>query len=499
MKHTISFSRHAQSGQVLVWFLGFAASLAVVFAGVYSVGQATSEKQKIVNAADAAAYSGGLTEARALNLASYTNRSVIANEVLIAQMVSLDSWASYFKEATNTYENLFKVLKNIPYFQWLAGFEITMKALNEIVKPIDNRLNTIVPATIVAWEGIYGAWYNATIKTAFTPPVMALAATSAARAVLANNVASHGGRFDSAPRLLEPVSFGLANERAWQNLIKRYEKTGRPGTASDDRRYVADLLLNSRDSFSTNRPGSDNFLWKPFFGSSKICARPFILVGSEKQGPTKLVSYERWEAQDTVEFRFRLAPTSCSWGKGSVAAPEGWGRSTADKNGRNPGNRLDTPGGAGALAYRANHANGRWTGVKELYDVDRNPANGIPIVEESSFVVSVAKPSAAIKNNESLGFVARPMSGPTGSPDLKTGFAKDQIGAVSEARVFFSRPARNAQDITAGNLFRADRHQEYASLYNPYWQVRLRTSSNVNRIAAYALNGLNPALIPFAQ
>jgi Putative Flp pilus-assembly TadE/G-like len=34
----------------------FAASMAVVFAGVYSVGQATSEKQKIVNAADAAAY-----------------------------------------------------------------------------------------------------------------------------------------------------------------------------------------------------------------------------------------------------------------------------------------------------------------------------------------------------------------------------------------------------------------------------------------------------------
>ena len=31
-----------QRGQVLVWFLAFAATLAVVFAGVYSVGQAHS-------------------------------------------------------------------------------------------------------------------------------------------------------------------------------------------------------------------------------------------------------------------------------------------------------------------------------------------------------------------------------------------------------------------------------------------------------------------------
>lgn len=55
MKYTLHSSKRTQAGQVLVWFLGFAASMAVVFAGVYSVGQATSEKQKIVNAADAAA------------------------------------------------------------------------------------------------------------------------------------------------------------------------------------------------------------------------------------------------------------------------------------------------------------------------------------------------------------------------------------------------------------------------------------------------------------
>ena len=35
--------------------------------------------------------------ARALNYAAYTNRALIANELSIAQMVSLSSWAQYLQ------------------------------------------------------------------------------------------------------------------------------------------------------------------------------------------------------------------------------------------------------------------------------------------------------------------------------------------------------------------------------------------------------------------
>lgn len=500
MKHTANFSMRAQSGQVLVWFLGFAASMAVVFAGVYSVGQATSEKQKIVNAADAAAYSGGLTEARALNLASYTNRSVIANEVLVAQLVSLDSWTSYFAVATDNYAKLFGVLKSIPVpilNVFLAVNEVVMKTLNQIVTPVANGLDNSVPAVIRAWEGLYQVWYSATIVPAFTPPVMALAAKSAAEKVLANNVSSQGGRIDVAPKLINVAAFAIANELEWNKLTMRYVKSGTPGTASDKRKYAGDLLLVSRDEFSKNRPGSDIPYIKLFFGNASFCAIA-IKVGSEKLGSTQLKNYERWEAQDTVEYKLNTpAGAFCSWGKGTVAVPAGWGRATADRN-STKGNVMNTSGGAGALAYARNHANGAWSGVKELYDVERD-SSGKPRQEDASYAVAVAKNKTDIKNNESLGFVSRPMTGVTGSPDLKAGFAKEQIGAVSEATIFFSRPVRNSRDITAGNLFRADAHQEYASLYNPYWQVRLKSPSATNRIIAYGASGLNPALIPFAQ
>ena len=49
----------------------------------------------LFNTADAVAYSAGVMHARALNFDAYNNRALVANEVLVAQMVSLSSWASY--------------------------------------------------------------------------------------------------------------------------------------------------------------------------------------------------------------------------------------------------------------------------------------------------------------------------------------------------------------------------------------------------------------------
>ena len=83
--------RHWQSvrqrGQVLVWTLATAAACVAVFLAVYGVGQANIEKQKVVNTADAAVYSAAMMEARTLNFEAYVNRSIVANEVVIAQVV----------------------------------------------------------------------------------------------------------------------------------------------------------------------------------------------------------------------------------------------------------------------------------------------------------------------------------------------------------------------------------------------------------------------------
>jgi hypothetical protein len=87
--------RDRQRGQALIYglfiLIGGLASLFFLF----NTGQLTREKTKLTNTADAVAYAAGVLHARALNFDAYSNRALVANEVLVAQMVSLSSWAQY--------------------------------------------------------------------------------------------------------------------------------------------------------------------------------------------------------------------------------------------------------------------------------------------------------------------------------------------------------------------------------------------------------------------
>jgi len=61
---------------------------------VFNTGQLTAEKTKLVNTADAVAYSAAVMQARALNFDAYTNRALMADEVMIAQAVSIAAWSA---------------------------------------------------------------------------------------------------------------------------------------------------------------------------------------------------------------------------------------------------------------------------------------------------------------------------------------------------------------------------------------------------------------------
>ena len=69
--------------------------LSLVF--LYKAGRITSEKMELQNAADAAAFSVAVVEARDLNYMAYTNRAMVANEVAIGQLVGLASWARHWR------------------------------------------------------------------------------------------------------------------------------------------------------------------------------------------------------------------------------------------------------------------------------------------------------------------------------------------------------------------------------------------------------------------
>ena len=99
-----------QQGQAIIFVLLFLGVVLLSLVFLYKAGKITSEKMQLQNAADAAAYSVSVTEARDLNFMSYTNRAMVANEVAIGQMVGMASWATHwssFESYLMAWERLF--------------------------------------------------------------------------------------------------------------------------------------------------------------------------------------------------------------------------------------------------------------------------------------------------------------------------------------------------------------------------------------------------------
>ncbi|MEM6998385.1 MAG: pilus assembly protein TadG-related protein [Pseudomonadota bacterium] len=82
-------NRGRQNGQSSVFVIVFLGIVLLSLTFLYKAGKLTGEKMEMQNAADAAAYSVALLEARDLNFMAYTNRAMVANEVAIGQAVGL--------------------------------------------------------------------------------------------------------------------------------------------------------------------------------------------------------------------------------------------------------------------------------------------------------------------------------------------------------------------------------------------------------------------------
>lgn len=84
-----------QRGQALVLGMVIAAVGAASLVVLYNVGQTVEARSRLTHASDAAAYSGALIQARALNALAYVNRSQMAHQVAMAHLVTLGASAQY--------------------------------------------------------------------------------------------------------------------------------------------------------------------------------------------------------------------------------------------------------------------------------------------------------------------------------------------------------------------------------------------------------------------
>lgn len=443
-----------QRGQAIVLGLCLLLLGALVVLLQFSSGQATAAKSRLLNATDAAAYSTGLWRARAMNYYAYSNRAIVANEVAIAQAATMVSYAKFLERLT---DNVNDVAQYIPY---VGEISEALKEVAYYVSELTQTTATIeVPlrsAHIMALVAGQDAMFAAT-----HPVVLSRVAAEIAR--------ENDRRFFAftMPIDLDP-SFGDIT-RIWKG---------------DDRERLRDVVLRSLDGFSSNRDAQ-----LPF----DLPCMPVLA----RRGATQLVldheaSFERWQAYDTLSLhspgflcrRKEILPLG--WGAAEIAVDP---KDELDSLGASSGTMTvgDVPGSFGStkgdsskrdnpLAYEEASdeiwSSGSYRGIAAVRELDYE--NATVVAAKKRFptmkvaVVGRIQDAGAIATAQAAGFG----HGRIQPQDRFAGKAPAVMAAVSIAEVYFRRPPQASERV------------EYASLYSPYWQVRLAEVPDAIRLAA---------------
>ncbi|MPT50459.1 MULTISPECIES: pilus assembly protein TadG-related protein [Delftia] len=460
--------RDGQRGQALIYgifvLIGALASLFFLF----NTGQLSQEKTKLVSTADAVAYSAGVMHARALNFTAYGNRALIANEVLVAQMVSLSSWAQYAQTHAENLPTQFPEC-NDPYgygaaigaaFKYGPVYALmcygTVQYAGEYIQRIAKTVPPLASATVSAVEVNKLAIQQAH-NLLHRPLYLQSIRRSVMQAVAQANYAG-----DGSVKVL-PLGPGIAVALTddLDGFTQSY--TGK------DRGRMAELAVYAAhsDRFTKER------VWTAEAevpGPDEICIARERKSEVRRRGGTELVNYDEWIAEDTESFwraqrrgglipRCRLREEPIAWGE-QQAHPDDLDQN--DSSAWLGGSRNNRRASARASSAHWTH----YTGLPSYYDLSQ------PQLDKNDptlrFSVRLSRAHSQLRTSDSASQI-------TSTSDSRINAYQSQVAqgemvAVATSEVFFERPLAQRQ-----NRYGASQGLplELPSLFNPYWQVRL--------------------------
>jgi len=425
-----------QRGQVLALLLMLWAALLGGLLLVFNSGQIVSAKLRLVGAADAAAYSAAVWQARALNFQAYMNRGIVANEVAIAQLVSLRSWSAYMDQA----------LQDAAFVS--AAAPPVAAAMNELAQGWAT-MNTGLQRALPALEAAASHWNTEVLSRAEyvtdlqTPLVAARLAHDVAIANLPELGAESGSRV-----------FEVFNASHWRALTEGHGRSG------EQRARLREVVMASRDGFSQARD------WT-------VGVPPLLTL--RKRGGTDLIGYDSWRGLDTaalnVPLFFSARERPLAWGAAENR------NHAVDGLGYHGGSYRDNPR-TSAIAVGALTASNGYAGLPAYRDVRISRAAAEPPLR---YEIQLREAATAIAtSNVVMGAPATAVPGEDPKV-LAPAFHSDSVYALSAAQISFSRP-----------VARADHRQELASLFNPYWEARLAPVTLAQRSLAAAARGGAP-------
>lgn len=481
-----------QRGQALIFGLFVLISGLAALFFFFNVGQLSREKTKLVNTADAVAYSAGVVHARALNFNAYSNRALIANEVLIAQMVSLSSWSNYVDSWATNLPSVHPLCVQAAGGNYYAGAA---------------SLTSFGPDYLIGCVALLYAEQYGVLQ-----PV-----TSAARAGAALGVGAAEGQKRIISGAQNLINAGLRVDRALvMNAVAdaNYAGDGRvsvdlfSATLADDWQgiggngpFVRQYADNERTRFrevTLAAANTDPFIAERSWTSQAVlpdvgCLSVFSLAFDEvrRRGGTELLGFDEWQAVDTQSYhdRFRRK-LRCR----ERETPTGIGEQEAFRQGANqsPGaasfgrSRADNSAAHNQAISGASGTGMGYTGLPNYYDLNqiwlRDRPNDEPKLLHG---VRLTRSATNLRTTDgTTGQIRTRSDSRIGAYD--TAVAGGEMAAVSTSEVHFERPATQADNIFGAAT---NRPRELGSLFNPYWQVRLASS---NAVGEWLRQGVSP-------
>jgi len=466
-------SLRRQRGQALVFgiFLLLAGLAGLSF--LFNTGQITAEKTRLVTTADAVAHGAGVMQARALNFDAYANRALVANEVLVAQMVSLSSWAQYaqthaenlpwrFPECADPYGYGAAFGAAFRYGPVYAGLcYLTVQYAGDYLAEIAEQVPPVAEAVVAGVEA------NKGLIQAAQAFLHAPGAFQAARGSVMQEIADANYAGDGAVS----ATGQLAGDD-WPGFAKRYQGAER-GRIAEVSRAAA-----GSDPFVRQRNWTATAVAPPFW--EWTCALAGRKNSVKRRGGTELVNYDEWKAEDTESYWEvhnvgRWFPRC-----GKDEQPIAYGEQQAHPEDADQDESGAILGGSPATnpeahGYASSEQWSGYTGLPSFYDLSsaqlETQADAPGPTLRLQVKLTRARDQIATPEGRSA---IRQADDPAGARPNVAAYQSDLSGgemmASAAVEVWFSRPPgmeENAWGSAQGKPV------ELPSLFNPYWQVRL--------------------------
>lgn len=507
-----SGSRNRSRGQALIFGLVFAAVAAIVVLLMFNSALLTTTKSQLQNAADAGVYSAAVLQARDGNFSAYTNRAMIANQVAVAQFVSLKSYfedaRQTHKRANSTVHSLYRKLPASAPF-WDAGKKVPVdtaySAVDAMAGPAVKALDLLIDAMDQAQQIHH-------------------LGTMAEMMFVADEVVKKNDPLAKVTTSAFMLGDGALRVKKWGN-----DSTARlsANDASKEADRFADAVVHrdSTDWFVRNRASVPAPAWASTIPACLGAVSTFTAFGFTHFGGTILSSNKRrWLGLDATQGG---GIATCTWmvpcitglcpftvsvplpdvsgtapflgGHGGAVAGTGgkYGEAMGYKNNptetklygfaltspavipanyrywvKGPGTTLDSGGGLQAhyrdMADPTNPAN--------------KPKDQTPMENGGKFHVTlevertadtVRSSTQLLKDSKTLA-LAHQMKGNT-------------MRALSSAHAYFHRSrVDDLKRFTRNGWKRGDNKTEYQNLFSPYWQARLAPTPALEEGAAAA-------------